>query len=448
MSMKKILLFCFAILFLVACEKSSRKRDNNISQQHKRIAASQKAVSNINPAINVYIENSGSMDGYVNGNTEFKGAIRDLLVLLKHYYGKDGKIKVHFINSQIRETNTQVDLATFASNINQLWKVQDEDCSSSNLNNVFKMILNKTNRETISILFSDCIYSIRGRDAEDLLFDEKCLTKDAFLTRWRQDSLKLATTIVKMKSKFSGTYYDKDHQPTFLNGYTRPYYICVVGGNDIMIDFNSKIPLERDRIEGFDNKYIISTGIAQQIYYSVLLSTENVGRFKSIRRASTKDYIHGIEDIDMSSRNRGSNGSNKFAFAVAVDLKNIPVEEDYLLSPENYTLSDNNFHIKAIKPIDKNAINASDWLRISTACPTHLIVLEAAGTAVSDVKVMLKKQMPQWIDHTNIINDIDIRSSLDKTFGIKYLVEGIAEAYQIIYPYDKNFFEFEIEIDK
>lgn len=445
--MNRIIAFSFLALLLSGCGNNPRRVGGRNNAETIDTLAARVTMPKIKPIVNVYIENSGSMDGYVNGNTEFKGAIRDLLVLLKHYYGTEEKIKIHFINNGIRKTDTQIDLATFATNINQLWTVQGEDRSSSNLNNVFKMILDKTDGETISILFSDCIYSISGKNAEGLLSDEKSLTKDAFLSRWRQDSLKLSTTIVKMKSRFTGIYYDKDNQPTTLYGTIRPYYICVIGNNDLMLDFNSKIPLEKDKIEGFDNKYIISTGIADKLYYSVLLSTNNVGRFRAIRKVSSKDYVHGIEAIDMKSRNRHESGKNKFTFAVAIDLNNVPAEKDYLLSHENYTYGDNNFHIKEIMPIDKNNINASDWIRISSAKPTHLIVLEATGTAISDVKVSLKKQMPQWLEQTSILNDKNIRNNLDKTFGIKFLIEGIAEAYQIIYPDDKYFFEFKIKIN-
>ncbi|MDR1610790.1 MAG: tubulin-like doman-containing protein [Candidatus Symbiothrix sp.] len=81
-----------------------------------------------------------------------------------------------------------------------------------------QMILGKTDNKTISILFSDCIYSIHGSDnAVGLLQDEKNLTKDAFLSKWKNDKVPLATTIVKMKSRFDGKYYPftGDH-----NGYT------------------------------------------------------------------------------------------------------------------------------------------------------------------------------------------------------------------------------------
>ena len=439
-----------AIYLLMGCNKKDERIKRNTSQSTDTTAVAPPIQAVTANVVNVYIENSGSMDGYVNGNTEFKGAIRDLLVLLKHYYGQEGKIKVNFINNAIHPTATAIDLSTFAQNINMYWKVGNR--SNSELNDVFKMILNKTDKGTISILFSDCIYSINGKDAEGLLYNQKSLTKDAFLSRWRQDSLKLATTIVKMKSKFKGIYYDKDNARTPLDGEERPYYICVIGGNDVMMDFNAKIPLEKKKddghgVEGFDNKYIISTGAADKIYYSVLLSTDNMGRFKPIREESTKEYVHGITDVNMKTRSRDGNANNKFTFAVAVDLKNVAAEEDYLTNPNNYTLGDDNFRVKEIKHIDKNNINASDWLRISEAEPTHLILLEATGTAISNVKVFLKKQMPQWVEQTNIIDDKNVRNNLDKTFGIKYLIEGIAEAYQIIYPNDRNFFEFEVKIN-
>lgn len=148
----------------------------------------------------------------------------------------------------------------------------------------------------------------------------------------------------------------------------------------------------------------------------------------------------------MKSRKKEDN--NKLTFAVAIDLKDVPVERDYLLNIDNYILSDNNFIIKEIKVAEKNTINASDWVKICDSNPTHLIVLQATGTAIGDIKVALTKQIPAWIDSLNIIDDKDIKSNLDKTFGFKYLVEGIAEAYQTIYPKDKNYFEFEIKMKK
>jgi hypothetical protein len=269
----------------------------------------------------------------------------------------------------------------------------------------------------------------------------------AFLQKYKKDKVPLATTILKMKSHFKGRYFPyTGDQNNFQIDMERPYYICVIGSNGVMIDFNNKIPLEKGKVNGFDNKYVIQAGAAESIYYSVLLLTENIGRFKASRNLSSKEYIHGIEDVNMKSRSRNGSESNKLTFAVALDLKNIPVEEDYLLNPENYTLGDNNFTVKEIKPVNKNDIHPSDWVKISAANSTHLLLLEATGTATSNVKVSLKKQMPQWITDSNTEDDTDKSKLTGKTFGLKYWVEGIASAYQEIYPEDKYFFEFKIQI--
>jgi len=57
----------------------------------------------------------------------------------------------------------------------------------------------------------------------------------------------------------------------------------------------------------------------------------------------------------------------------------------------------------------------------------------------------LKKQIPQWIYETDAT--LDQREEAEgKTFGFKYLVEGIAEAYAMISPQKDNYFEVKIPI--
>ena len=56
------------------------------------------------------------------------------------------------------------------------------DRRMSKLNEILKMILDSTNQSNISILVSDCIYSLdKKNDTEGALEFEKSLTKGAFL---------------------------------------------------------------------------------------------------------------------------------------------------------------------------------------------------------------------------------------------------------------------------
>jgi hypothetical protein len=54
--------------------------------------------------------------------------------------------------------------------------------------------------------------------------------------------------------------------------------------------------------------------------------------------------------------------------------------------------------------------------------------------------------MPQWITDSNTEDDTDKSKLVGKTFGLKYWIDGIAEAYETIYPENKNYFECSISI--
>ena len=53
------------------------------------------------PIVKVFVENSISMDGYVNGNSDFKSDLTEMLVLTKNYVG-ESNIKINFIRHFIR----------------------------------------------------------------------------------------------------------------------------------------------------------------------------------------------------------------------------------------------------------------------------------------------------------------------------------------------------------
>lgn len=375
--------------------------------------------------VNIYIENSGSMNGYVNGNTKFKGAIRDLLVMLKYYYDEKN-IKINFINSDIYPSKIQEDIVSFSKTLNtKTFKVGNTE--NSNINIIFKQILNKTDKNTISILLSDCIYSIKGSKTEDLLSDQKSLTKDAFLTKFKS-KVSLATSIVKLTSEFNGTYYDKNNNKTQLSGQLRPYYITIMATDKAMTNFNENIKLVKGKVEGFENKYNLTlNNYSQDIYFSVINTNEDSGRFKPDRGFSDNGAIKGIEDASINDRN-----SSNFIFAVAVDMSSIPVEDSYILDKRNYSIKNANYKIKGIYPFTEKNIKQSSLIMLAkaNAKPTHYIVFESTTPNFTNLTFTLKKQIPKWVYEMNTNDDSNLSQNSNKTFGIKYLIEGINEAYE------------------
>lgn len=390
--------------------------------------------------INLYIENSGSMNGYISGNTEFKNAIRDLLVMMKFHYGEK-KINLHFINSAIHPTSIEGDLVSFSSSLNaKTFKVGNT--ASSNLNTVFKMILDRTSNNTISVLLSDCIYSIKGSNTEDLLSDQKSLTKDAFQSKFKNGE-KLNTTIVKLQSTFNGLYYNKFDKPTLLKKQLRPYYITIIGTDTAMQDFNSKIELTKNKVDGFEQKYILtSKDFTKGNYYSVINTKSDVGRFKASRTSTNRNSIQAIEDVEISGREK-----NNFTFAIAIDLRKIPAEENFLTDPNSYQVLDGDYKIIAINKMDKKTVKANSLIAIqkANAHPTHYIVVQATSKVQDDFTFSLKKEIPDWVNQTSTTDDTNMDNNKDKTFGLKYLVAGITEAYETVSK-SKDYFQITIKI--
>ena len=50
--------------------------------------------------VNVYLENSGSMNGFINQNSEFQDAFQSLTALLKHHY-EESILSMNYINTEI-----------------------------------------------------------------------------------------------------------------------------------------------------------------------------------------------------------------------------------------------------------------------------------------------------------------------------------------------------------
>ncbi len=464
---RKILLCFCVIIAICSCNnnervdgRNPRDRKENLKVDELIEGKNETPIGETNmqkkPVVNVYIENSGSMDGFVNGLTQFKDAIGKMLVDLKYYYG-DKNVHVYYIgndrNEQLCVKNAfETDIADFANSIDLSWRRASRDeqgqrlrGNNTNLNNIFKRILEDTQDSTLTVLFSDCIYSIGEGETVNMLDFEKRMTYDAFLTKSKQNKDKdleeLSTTIVKMWSKFDGEYYpftgDRNH---FHVNNNLAYYICVIGNQDILSDFNNNIEL--NKLHGYENKYVISKGASDNLYYSILTTTEKNGEFKTRRDCSTREYIHGIESV-RAPRN------GLFSFAIAVNMHNIDVEDDYKMDAKNYVISEDNLVIKKIIPIAKNNINQTDWTKIRSGNPSHIIVVEATRMSFSDFSIEFKKQMPGWIEDSNIMDDTDANYLLGgKSFGLKYWIEGIAEAYEKIYPEEKDYYKIDIKIKR
>lgn len=389
----------------------------------------------IKPQVKFFIENSGSMDGYIRNRTEFEAALSDLLVQLQYHYDNKN-LKVNFINSKVYPSQMD-EVQNFVEALEPgkaPYKVGDRKMSK--LNEIFKMILDSTNQSNISILFSDCIYSLdKKNDTEGALEFEKSLTKGAFLEKSKQFGF--ATIVLKMKSKFTGNYWNKDNGSVYLSGASRPYYIWIIGSNEHINEFSKKIKTQS--LKGFEYSYFLSNFTKEkQPYYSVLKETNKVGSFKQTDR-NEKD-VKSINDVEF--------GEGTLQFAIAIDLGNIPVDSSYLTNPKNYVVPDG-FIVRSIQKIDRNKLSQRDMVTVEKTTATHFVTVSTTSKfTTQDLKLELSNKIPTWVEQSNSPDDRNIKDELDKTFGLSYLVQGVSEAYATQNPEQTSYFKIIITIKK
>lgn len=418
--------------YILAFSKEHRRGGQNDPELFNPKITTEESIKS---QVKFFIENSGSMDGYIRSTTEFEAGLSDLLVQLQYHYDNKN-LKVNFINTKVypSEMNEVQNFVEELEPEKTPYKVGDRTVSK--LNEILKMILDSTNNNNISILVSDCIYSLdKKNNTEGALEFEKSLTKGAFLEKSKQFSF--ATIILKMKSKFTGKYWNKDNGLTYLNGVSRPYYIWIIGSNEHINEFSKKINTKS--LKGFEYSYFLSDFTKEkQPYYTVLKETNKIGYFKQTNRGE-KDVksINGIEY-----------DGGTLQFAVAIDLDNIPVDSSYLTNPKNYVVPDG-FSIKKIDKIDRSKLSQRDMVTVEKTTATHFVTISTTSKfTTQDLKLELSNKIPAWVEKSNSINDTDVKNQLDQTFGLSYLIQGVSEAYATQKPEQTSYFRIIITMKK
>ena len=389
------------------------------------------------PAFAVYLENSGSMDGYVRGVTAFEDDVYQLLVDLG--YAAD-TLALFYINSQ--PIPYAAGTEQFISKLEPAeFQQRGGNRSNSDLNQIFSELLRQTSERRATLLISDFILSLGQGKTEDLLDNQRISIYNTF--RQQLEAQPLGTYIVKMQSDFTGNYYTKDDRPVYLTGVRRPYYLWFIGPPATIRALPAIAKVEQ--LPGFANSYTLlpeNDEVAFTPFYTVLNNTFKQGSFRTNRSASGRtaagqDYVHGIEKVQVGGRGeqRGT-----FGFSVAVDLSDVPADASYLTDPGNYEVP--GYQLDTVLTLDEvNMLHPRDRA-LAEGVATHVLAFSTTGRSYSDLQVALKRQTPAWVAQTSTSDDTDIKNNAaahEQTFGFRYLVAGVEEAYRKVYGQNPYF---------
>lgn len=377
--------------------------------------------------VKIYFENTHSMDGYINGNTQFKDVLRELLVLVDNDQTIDSETSFYLLNNEINKEDFGVETIKISEklSLNSTAKVGDK--TSSDFEEVLNKVLQNQAPDDISILVADFIYSPKGvSNIPSALNKFKTYTKSAFLNATSKVQ-GLETRVYRFSSDFNGIYYDINN--TRIKGLkTRPYYYFVIAPKNLMISFEKEIISRIKRLDAYQNEIIFTTDVHNAIPLQILTSTGNNGRLRT--RSGEIEIIGYPKNGDLE-------------LTVLFDLHQLAVGDGYLLDKSNYRLGNQEFQIDKIglvngKHIDyadeRIKMSASTQLNIKNTNYTHAIKFKAGGLVSEDLTFELKKKIPTWVKEIHSEDDRQIRSdSLEqsKTFGFGHLIEGVQEAYQL-----------------
>lgn len=413
-------------------EKSAKEKEIQLTSTWKPSTA------NENPLkfnYNVYIENSGSMDGYVTGTSEFKNDIYNFLADLHLDELKDS-LNLFYINKDLlpqKNNAADDDLKDFIERLNpQTFQEKGGNRVTSDFSEMLGDVLDKIDNKNVGILISDFVFSPGDKDATNYLNNQQNSIKVKFGDKIKK--LDLSIAIFQLESEFNGTYYNKFDSPIPLNGVKRPYYVWVMGTSNQIQKMYRENLFEFQK--HYKNRWIIeSLNSANQtktifdIDYS-----KRTGEFN--KETLLKDKKNGkwtIADAEYPKRK----DEKEFQFTLNVDFRNSMQNIEYFSDPSIYEV-DNPSYKLTVKAIDQFELkkNFSHQLTFTT----NQLKNESLKLAINKFKT------PNWVKELSSTDDRNILTDSiqqKKTFGFSYLIEGIKDGFAFN---SKSKTDFEVEI--
>ncbi len=375
----------------------------------------------------VYLENSGSLNGYlgVSGDGSFRDAVYSLITGINGFSEKRA-LHLNDINTVIipvardadaSEVNTYIsglDAATFR----QRSEARGGNQAKSDLRGVFKHVLDSTNGQTVSILISDCIFSPDKGNALDYLSQQKAGIQGFF--QEKLEGQPFATLVLKFHSDFNGAYYFQDNSSQTGSFRSRPYYITCIGPEEALQGLYRYVE-NKFGPKGFRDFLFFTPRKGYDVRPAIVMNTT---------------YYNYEPDKPMIISGPQKGGpDNRFLIHIKTDFSELPVSEAYLLDPAHYEISPG-YEVVRIQS-----------LRGEGGTFTHQVTLASDKPKAEVLRLGLNNTLPPWVAATNVDTDKGLSPEAleGKTFGIRYLAGGIYDAYYAREP-KPQYFNFAITV--
>lgn len=374
------------------------------------------------PTIKVFVENSGSMDGYVKGATDFENAVYSYLSDLqladlgvkKDSISSKNSMELYYINSKVLPFAP--DVKAFINALEPtVFRQRGGNRGTSDMSEIIDTILAQTEDNDVSVFVSDCIFSpgnqYRVRDNADEYIVAQQIGIKSHIVEKLTENPDFSIVVMRLTSEFNGIYYNKFDERQQINN-ERPFYMWLMGDRAYLKTILDEVALTQIKGKGVQNLFMISKPVSA-MPYNISLPQPGNGKYE-IAKSEPNAITNAKTD--------GKGGNSRFQVGISVDFSNILLPDEYLMNPDNYVVSNKAYGVEITKYSGPNQGRYTHTIKLNLLQPVL-----SKGT----VKISLKNTLPQWINDYTDESGLDIHSvgAMEKTYGLKYLLGGVYDAY-------------------
>ena len=363
------------------------------------------------PKVNFFLENSGSMNGYLSPGSEYQLALMEMVTRVNSKYDVD----LNLANTRVYPVKGSP--SQFVSRLSPQ-TIKQGNTSTSDLTTLLQSAIDSASQNALSILITDAIYSVAAPDVKSLLGK---LQVESIRTRSQvRNAIKskdLTTVVVKMSSKFQGSYYPASGGVKKINQ-SRPYYIFLFGSGKSIKSCLDVLDLQT--YQGFSEISFFKKPDIDNIQYGLV---RPLGEFRSSGSFKVDNHSKNNNILDDVSLKNGELG---FYFSIDTAPSEIPLE----------VWSDiDNYNIDLVKPNQYEVVASQSISRLDPAVKSSFsfqpeLLFEVKGKMFpKDLNIEFSIKRPNWVAKTNIDDDTEIVGNESQTLGFEYLFNAISEAY-------------------
>lgn len=391
-------------LLVSSCINNNVKRTEAIQSE----AIDSTEISYKTPFVDIFVEVSGSMNGYLNAYKQ-EGALSNLIdnftTVLATAKGRHeiSGVNLYFINGDnYKLMGSDENIDDFIKGLTTPSIVKSAiNTSTSNIADDIATILQQTDNDTLTVFISDCIFSPGKVSDPSEVLDHMTNKIQRSLSSYISKNPSLAAAIWQYMVPFKGYYYDHNDKPRNINQ-ERPAYFVFFGNPLSMSTINSlKNSLSRKPLNEWT---ITSSPIPNNVMptYSILRSTSMNGKYSIIDN-------HTIKKL-------GKTPKGVYKLTIGANLKELVniYGIDYVKDTANY-IHDPSFKLS----IEDSKVQVSNF--------THnIVIFSEKPLASKSYSIKFMGTEPAWLE--NVSDDDDTRfdhGNEAKTYGFKSIPDGI-----------------------